>query len=559
MKGKISMFRKIYVFMLCISFILWPDSIEAAKVTPKKFTGAILTDCDIYQLGMNEFVLKLYGKEIPAPTPEFYDNTMHITLDNTQVKNIQAMKYSVENLANAVPITTDFRIDNISDDKNELRQVELEIDADRPMEFVSGSRSFESYSLRIKLCEEEFQFEKFTTPPKRDLIAYPQAFLPFRFDRRITIELRDAELQDVIRLLLYDSGFNVIINNTFPKGDEYRLSMTLNDVRIDEIVNHLMNQYDVACYMVGDKTIVFGARDNLYKLSGKTEIKSFKIAYANLADVGTMLKNLVALQDTEFTQDERMRTIYVNTNPAKMEEVEDLINRIDIPARQVMIRASIFEFNDSANLDVQNTLNMVYDRWTLTSNPSGGIGQINYQDMTYRNGKTNFDRYITSALNALETKNKGKTIANPSVIAIEGQAASITLKEDILYSKGTDDDGHQEWDTVNVGPELQFTPLIEENGYINLDISINTGDYLGKDIDGNIRTTTRTVKTKIRVRDGMPFVVGGLNQDNKIKTRAHIPIIGDIPLLGKLFEYSSTEHSKSQAVMIVVPYILDTK
>ena len=545
--------------MLCISLILFPDIAETARIKPKKFTGSILTDCDMYQLGMNEFVLKIYGKDIPAPNPEFYDNTMHITLDNTQVKNIQALKYSAENLDNSVPITTGFRIDNISDDKRELWQVELEIDADSPMEFVSGSRSFGSYSLRIKLHEEKFQFEKFAMPPKKDSIVHPENFLPFKFDRRITIELREAELQDVIRLLMYDSGFNVILNNTFPKGDEFKLSMTLNDVKIGEIVNHLMNQYDIACYVVGDNTLVFGARENLYKLSGKTEIKSFKIAYANLADVGTMLKNLVALQDSEFTQDERMRTVYINTNPAKMAEVEDLIKRLDVPARQVMIRASIFEFNDSANLDVQNTLNMVYDRWTLTSNPGSGIGQINYQDMTYRNGKTNFDRYVTAALNALETKNKGKTIANPSVIAIEGQAASITLKEDILYSKGTDDDGHQEWDTVNVGPELQFTPIIEENGYINLDISINTGDYLGKDIDGNIRTTTRTVKTKIRVRDGMPFVVGGLNQDSKIKTRAHIPIIGDIPLLGKLFEYNSTEHSKSQAVMIVVPYILDTK
>ncbi len=552
------MFRKIFIFMLCISFILWPDSsIEAVTIKPKKFAGAMLTDCDIYQLGMNEFVLKLYGKEIPAPNPEFYDNTMHITLDNTQAKNIRALQYSAENIDNSVPITTGFRINNISDDKHELWQVELEIDADRPMEFISGSRSLDSYSLRIKLREEEFQFEKFTMPTKRDLIVYPEPFLPFRFDRRITIEIRDAELYDVIRLLMYDSELNVIIDNSFPK--DVKISATLNNVKIDEIVNQLMNQYDAACYMVGNNTIVFGARENLYKLTGKREIKSFKIAYADLAAVGTMLKNLVALQDSEYTQDERMRTVYINTNPAKMGEVEDLIKRIDVPARQVMIRASIFEFSDSATTEVENTLNMVYDRWSMLSSPGTGIGQINYTDTTYRNGRTNFDRYVTSALNALETKNKGKTIANPSVIAIEGQAASITLKEDILYSKGTDDDGHQEWDTVNVGPELQFTPLIEENGYINLDISINTGDYLGKDVDGNIRTTTRTVKTKIRVRDGMPFVVGGLNQDNSVRTKAQIPILGDIPLLGKLFSYTSKQHDKSQAVMIVTPYILDTK
>ena len=557
MKGKISMFRKICVFMLCITIILWGESAEAAKVKPKKFNGSILMDCNIYQLGTNEFVLKLYGKDIPAPNPEFYDNTLHITLENTQVKNLQALQYSVENLENLVPITTGFHVESISDDKKGVWRVELYVDSDRPMEFISGSRSRESYSLRIKVREEKFTFEKFRMPLKKDLVIYPEAFLPFSFDNKITIELRDAELQDVIRLLLYESMRNVIIDNSFPK--DVKISVTLNDVRIDEIINQLMNQYDVACYMVGNNTIVFGARENLYKLSGKREIKAFKISYADLAAVGTMLKNLVALQDSEYTQDERMRTVYINTNPAKMAEVEDLIKRLDVPARQVMIRASIFEFSDSATSVVQNTLNMVYDRWSLTSDPSSGIGQISFQDKTYKNGRSLFDRYITSALNALETKNMGKTIANPSVIAIEGQAASIMLKEDILYPKGTDDDGKPEWDTVNVGPELQFTPIIEENGFINLEISINTGDYLGKDLDGNIRTTNRTVKTKIRVKDGMPFVVGGLFQDGKIKTRSGLPILGDIPLLGKLFQYNSIEHNKTQAVMIVTPYILDSK
>ena len=174
-------------------------------------------------------------------------------------------------------------------------------------------------------------------------------------------------------------------------------------------------------------------------------------------------------------------------------------------------------------------------------------------------GRSALDRYITATFNALETRNKGRTIANPSVIAIDGQEATITLKQDIMYSAGRDDSGNPTWETEEVGPELKFTPKIEANGYINLKITINTGDYLGTDTDGNIRTTDRNVETTIRVKDGMPFVVGGLFQDVNSTLTNKIPILGDIPLIGALFSYKSTDRDKNQAVMIVTPYILETK
>ena len=270
-----------------------------------------------------------------------------------------------------------------------------------------------------------------------------------------------------------------------------------------------------------------------------------------------MLKNLVGLADNEYTQDDRMKTIHINTNPAKMRKVEDAITRLDVPAHQVMIRASIFEFNDSATTDVQIALNAVYDKWTFTADPANGSGILSFEDRTYSQGRSNFDRYITGTLQALENKGKGRTVANPSVIAVDGQEATISLKQDILYTKGFNEKGNVEWGNEEVGPELKFTPRIEENGYVYLDINITTGDYLGKDTDGNIQTTTREVTTKIRVRDGMPFVIGGLNQDGRIITEARIPVLSNIPLLGELFKYKNDEHNRTQAVMIVTPYIIN--
>ncbi|MBQ9419553.1 MAG: hypothetical protein IJU31_04160, partial [Synergistaceae bacterium] len=550
-----SMSTKIRAVVLAWAFLLWGSpwagggAAAASKHKKEKFFQ--LRDVGSYQLGMDELVLRIHGKDLPTPNVDKRGNFLQIVFYDTIALKIKGIGAALKEICATVPAIVDFSAENISDDAGQ--RVLISAEALRPISVVQMAKVFDGWSLRLKVEEEKNNFVKFEPTPKAP--NKPESFLPFKMTNVLNTELRDANLQDVFRLIMEESGKNVIIDNSFPKDVE--ITMTLVDIRADELLNYLMNQYDLACALAGRNTIAFGTREALYKLSGEREIKSFRIAYADLAAVGTMLKNLVALQDTEYTQDDRMRTVHINTNPAKMREVEDVITRLDVPAQQVMIRASIFEFADTATKDVQIALNAVYDRWTFTSDPANSSGLLSFIDKTYSQGRSTFDRYITATLQGLENKNKGRTIANPSVIAIDGQQATITLKQDVLYLQGSDDDGKPVWGTVDVGPELTFTPKIEENGYIYLEIKITTGDYLGKDTDGNLQTTERTVDTKIRVRDGMPFVVGGLYQDNHITAEARVPILGNIPLLGELFKYKSSEHDKTQAVMIVTPYILN--
>ena len=524
---------------------------SSAAVSTEKYTGPLLTGCSMYQLGGSEFVIKFSGKNLPKPSTETDNNSLVFIFDGARAKNPESITSEISNYVENVPILYKFVLENLPED-----QISVQLDADVPMNIDSGSRSVSGITFRIKTKEHLIHSaESFTLPPKPKF-PMPETKLPFTDPTRTTIEFREAELQDIFRLFMAALGRNVVLDSSFPR--DVLVTMTLVDVRIDEIMNYLLRTYDIACFSYGPNITAFGTRQGLYKLSGAQNIKAFRIAYAEPAQVSTMLKTLTGLTDSEIVIDERTKTLYVNTNPARMEEAEDLIGRIDTPAKQVMIRASIFEFSDSATKDVQTAINMVYDKWSLTSDPGNSTGQLNFIDQTYSQGRSALDRFITASLNALESKNKGRTLANPSVIAIDGQEASITLKQDIMYRSGLDEKGNLQWDTTEVGPELKFTPRIEDNGYINLDITINTGDYLGADYDGNIRTTERDMKTRIRVKDGMPFVVGGLFQEINTTARAKLPVLGDIPLLGTLFRSSVREKEKTQAVMIVTPYILES-
>jgi type IV pilus assembly protein PilQ len=72
------------------------------------------------------------------------------------------------------------------------------------------------------------------------------------------------------------------------------------------------------------------------------------------------------------------------------------------------------------------------------------------------------------------------------------------------------------------------------------------------------QTSTRKVTTSVRVRNGEPFVGGGLFSDNKTQSKTRIPVLGWIPLLGELFTFRENQRSKTQVAVVVVPYILNT-
>ena len=439
--------------------------------------------------------------------------------------------------------------------------VSIEIKANLPLKFNSLSRSHDGCNIRIK--SERTQAlslgKTYLPPPKQ--VPTPNTDLPFRVNTKVTLELRDAELRDVLRGLMAYIGRNIIIDPSVPSN--ILVTMTLVDVRIDDVLNYIMRTYDLAAYSAGENTTAFGTREGLYKLSGGRELKTFPISFAEPAQVGTLLRSIAGLEENALTVDERMRVLYVNTNPAKMQEVAELIERLDVPQKQVMIQASIFEFSDADSISVQNALQIAYDDIQVNLGGTTGIG-VNYrQDRSVKGGRSIWTaRTIVDTFTALENKNKGKVIANPSVIAIDGLEANIKLTNDYMYASARDQAGNITFQKEEVGPTLTFTPRIERDGYVRLKLHIKTGDVIGTTSSGNSQnvpiTSDRDVTTEIRVKNGMPFVIGGLFQDNKSRTVNKIPVLGNIPLLGELFTYRLNSTSRTQAVMVVTPYILDS-
>ena len=541
----------LFIFILTALIFAGSDSLFA-RVTPskaKKF-DAVLTNCSIYQLGTDEIVLRLNGKKLSEPLIQFNNNICYITLYNTLVNKPEKFNAEIHSMTETIPIILDFKVENLSDDL--INKAAITITTANPLKLHTLSQIREGFSLRLAAKNNNLEFRTNAHPVK--VVTQPKSLLPFNASEKITIELREINLMDVIRMFMTQLGRNVIIDNSFPK--DVNITLSLVDVRVDEVLNYLMRTYNIACYSAGANTTVFGTREGLYKLSGADETRTFEVSYATPANLKTMIVSLSGIPDANIVVDERLHSLHVRTNPAKMQEVTEIINKLDMPGKQVMIRANIFEFTDTATREVANALEVIYNEYTLQWAAGGGI--INYDSTV-----TDMQKIITNSFTNLERKGVGKVLANPSVIALDGQQAEISLTEDYPYISARDQAGNVTWSTENVGPKLTFTPRVGRDGFVNLKLDIETGDVLDTMTSSTgeqmPRTSSRSVKTEIRVREGMPFVVGGLFRENTSRYVIKIPILGDLPLVGDLFRTRSRERNKTQVVIVVTPYILDSK
>ena len=290
----------------------------------------------------------------------------------------------------------------------------------------------------------------------------------------------------------------------------------------------------------------------LAKISGNEETRTFNVAYADPVALQELLVNLTKMPADRMVVDPRLRALYVTSNPLKLSEVAALLQKLDRPGKQVMLQARILEFSNGATLDVETALNAVYNHWWFSySGQGGGRGGFiddnrlgrNFtepSDPSFSPGRTGLLtpmhgiwREFDMAFRAVETKGQGKTLANPSVITLDGEEAEVRLTEDYPYISERDDSGNPTWSTQTVGPQLKITPKIGRDGFLTIKLTIETGEVLemitGSTGEQMPRTSTRSVATQVRVRDGEPFVVGGLFRDNKTNRRVRIPVLGQLP------------------------------
>ena len=281
-------------------------------------------------------------------------------------------------------------------------------------------------------------------------------------------------------------------------------------------------------------------------------------------------------------------TLLVNATPEDFKAIEAVIKALDVKPKQVHISVLIAEVSEGdldklgvtitalnspdavgKNAFAGATRSSADNMGMLSQLSSGMFGQgltfgIAHGSYTDANGNIVTDYPGVFNIDAIKGNDKVKILANPSLGAQNNVEAEVSVVDNIpiteatITGSGSDRDVIQNITRMDVGVKLTMTPHIIPDGIVQLELepSIEAVTDKGVSTDYAPTISKRKVKTTVMVEDGKTIVIAGLMRNDKAEIKKKIPLLGDIPLLGWLFRWNSTEEKKTNILIFVTPTVI---
>jgi len=325
-------------------------------------------------------------------------------------------------------------------------------------------------------------------------------------------------------------------------------------------------------------------------LSGEGNTQVFYLQYANAKEVVPILKSLAqsVLKDqkdkeTSFSVEasESANALVINAPPGLLNSLKNVVDKLDVRRAQVLVEALIVEVNS----DISNALGVQWATTNLTSpQGSAGIAAVNtlgtlsaFNNVLDSSGNVIGLApaegislgYITrgslqAVIRALSTDTKANILSTPTVVAIDNEPASLLVGQNVPFITGQATSAAagttNPFTTIerkDIGISLEVTPRINRGDSITLEIKQkveNIAPTVSKAAD--LVTNKREIDTKALINDDQVLVLGGLISDTQNDSHQKVPILGDMPLIGRLFRSNSSERTKNNLMVFIHPVIL---
>lgn len=351
-----------------------------------------------------------------------------------------------------------------------------------------------------------------------------------RVDR---ISFFKADLVAVLQQLAAECGYNVIISPEVSGT----VTLQMTHLTYDQALKLIIQGQGLTYQQKGRDMII--AKPGQLPSHDKI-IENFPLHYADPAKTAEAIQRLTGIQ--EIAADLRTRTIMVSGSPAMMVKVRQVIDYLDRKMPQITMEVKVIEISSSALRELGSE--MVYDNsyfnWGLASSGSELVIQM------IRNGHN-----WGILFNNLATKGKARLISSPSVAAVDGQEASILIGEKVPFEiKDTENNITVTY--MDVGIKLIFTPQVQQGDEVLFDLTTQVNSL--KEKTGNYHIIgAREVSSKIQAKIGETVFLGGLITQKERETLSKVPGLGDLFLVGKLFQRKETSMEDTELIITITP------
>mgnify|MGYP000751472991 CR=1 FL=1 len=410
----------------------------------------------------------------------------------------------------------------------------------------------------------------------------------------VSMHLQQARVESVLTSLAELKGLNLIINEQVPG----LVNVEFEQVPWSRALTILLQMQGLE-YAIEHNVLLVAPLGKLteyqlkqFELQNKLEQTQqlistlIPIKFAKAKDLATTLKSsndaiLSARGQVSF--DERTNTLIVRDTTRAIDNILPVIEKLDVKVQQVLIEARMVTLRD--NLDQQFGI-----QWGVTdvssSNSSGVSGSLNGIS-TFDSGQSNNASYLDRLnvnlpvvepagrialkiakladgslldleLSVLERESKGEIIASPRILATNQNTSKIEQGTEIPYLQAAAH-GATSVAFKKAVLSLEVTPLITPTGGIVLDLNITQdarGDTVITSTGPAVAIDTQQIKTQVSVKDGETLVLGGIYQQQMVKSVTKVPWLADLPYIGWLFKADTSYNEKRQLLVFVTPTII---
>ena len=330
----------------------------------------------------------------------------------------------------------------------------------------------------------------------------------------------------------------------------------------------------------------------------------FRLNHADAVDVANILSALLAgnergesAEPTTIQADESLNAIVARANPGTINELREILDKLDVRRTQVLIEAAVVEVNLSDREDIgvetaiadgggdtvplaSTSLSGVVSQLLNNLTEEGADGeQVNIDVLaglasvsspTLAAARINPDGIsFGGIITALATSSDANLLSTPSIMALDNQEATIVVGQQVPFRTGsfttTGDGSSNPFTTVqreDVGLTLKVTPHVHEGTSVRMEVDQEITNIVETPIGdagfADVVTSKRQITTTILAEDQQIIVLGGLIQDNVTQTRRKVPLLGDIPGLGFFFRSTGDSRTKTNLLVFLRPTVIKT-
>ncbi len=392
-------------------------------------------------------------------------------------------------------------------------------------------------------------------------------------ERLFSIEVRDAEVSDVLRALARQSGLNIILGD----GVAGKVSVSFREVPFRQALEMIIKA----------QGLTYTIQNNIFWVGKKvdqSEEMRVEIVRLNYSDPGSAIQQLKGTMSPEGAAfaDTRTNSVVLRDLPRNLEAAKSLLKAVDTQTPQVEIEARIVEANSTftRQLGIQWGATYSSGRDFLggsallpkstgdrnfavnlpASSPTSGLGLIL--------GNLSKKVFLDIELSAAETRGELKIVSRPKISTLNNRPATIhsgltfrvKLTQAIVTGANaatTTTTGLGGLEQIKTGIDLTVTPQINADGFIVLNINTNKSDPdFTRTVDGIPGVSEKSASTFVLVRDGDTVVIGGLYKTTASDQKGSVPFLSGVPVLGSFFRSDSKDSTHEELLVFITPRIV---